>query len=237
MKLNCDVGEGFTSDQAVIPFVGQVNIACGLHAGDADLMAKTIAIAKENDVQIGAHPSYNDRENFGRLANSLTSSQIKHLICYQVGALQSLARLQNYHVEYVKPHGALYNQMMSDELVFTAIIEAISAIELPLKLMLLARPELHKYQQIAKKNGVQLILEAFADRAYDDQGYLVQRSEEGALLATPEQVEAQVKQLIEDSTITTINGNRLALQVDSICVHGDNPIAVQQIQTLAKLLR
>lgn len=237
MKLNCDVGEGFVTDKDVIPFVGQVNIACGLHAGNADLMAETIAIAKANNVQIGAHPSYHDRENFGRLPVLLTALQIKHLICYQVGALQSLARLQNVTLSYVKPHGALYNKMMADEVVFTAIVEAISTIEAPLKLMVLARPDLQRYQQIAEKNGVQLLFEAFADRAYDDQGYLVQRTQKGALLATPERVEMQVKQLIEEATITTVNGKTLALQVDSICVHGDNPIAVQQIQTLAKLLK
>lgn len=236
MKLNSDVGEGFSSDEDLIPFIGQANIACGLHAGDADLMSKTIKLAKANHVQIGAHPSYNDRENFGRLPVSLTSAQIKHLICYQVGALQSLARLQEVELHYVKPHGALYNQMMLDESVFTAIVEAISSFETPLKLMLLARPDLQQYQKIAQKNGITLILEAFADRAYDDVGYLLKRSKKGALLATAELVELQVKQLIETSSITTINGNIINLEVDSICVHGDNPIAVKLIKKLAKLL-
>lgn len=237
MKLNCDVGEGVATDKDVIPFIGQANIACGLHAGDAHIMSETIRLAKDNGVQIGAHPSYNDRENFGRLPVALSAKQIKQLICFQLGALQSLTALQKTKVEYVKPHGALYNQMMVNEVIFTAIVEALSSFEQPLKLMILARPDLQKYQQIAEKNGVSLLLEAFADRAYDDAGYLVPRSEPGALLATSEQVEVQVKQLIEDSTITTISGNRLALQVDSICVHGDNPIAVQQIQTLAALIR
>jgi len=236
MKLNCDVGEGFSTDKSLMPFISQANIACGLHAGDADLMVETIKSAKANNVQIGAHPSYNDRDNFGRLAMSLTSDQIKHLICYQVGALQSLAKLYQVDVLYVKPHGALYNQMMQDERIFTAIVEAISSLEAPLKLMLLARPDLQLYQQIAQRNGVPLMLEAFADRAYDDNGYLVNRSEQGAVLASAELVEAQVKQLVETSTITTINGNKIALQVDSICVHGDNPIAVKQIQKLSKLL-
>jgi UPF0271 protein len=236
MKLNCDVGEGVDSDKNLMPFIGQANIACGVHAGDADLMTETINIAKANNVTIGAHPSYNDRENFGRLPISLSAEQIKHLICTQVGALQALAKLQCVVVEYVKPHGALYNQMMQSELVFTAIVEAIACFDTPLKLMILAHPALQNYQQIAKNNGVTLMLEAFADRAYDDAGYLLKRSEKGALLATPEQVEKQVKQLVETSTITTINGKVIKLQVDSICVHGDNPIAVQQIQKLAKLL-
>lgn len=236
MKLNSDVGEGFSSDKSLMPFIGQANIACGLHAGDAHVMTDIIKLAKAHNVQIGAHPSYNDRENFGRLPVVLTAEQIKQLICYQVGALQSLARLQNVDVEYVKPHGALYNQMMQDETIFSAIIEAISTFELPLQLMILARPDLQQYQQIAKKNGVILILEAFADRAYDEKGYLLQRSEKGALLATPELVEQQVKQLLATSTITTINGNIIKLQVDSICVHGDNPIAVKQVQCLADLI-
>lgn len=237
MKLNCDLGEGFTTDKAVIPYINQANIACGLHAGDADIMSETIRFAKMNDVQIGAHPSYNDRENFGRLPISLTAAQIKHLICYQVGALQSLALLQQTKVEYVKPHGALYNQMMIDDVVFSAIVEAVSSFEAPLKLMILAHPNLQQYQKIADKMGVPLLFEAFADRAYDDQGYLVQRSQKGALLSSGEKVEKQVKQLVDDSSITTINGNRLPLKVDSICVHGDNPLAVKQIQTLATLIR
>lgn len=236
MKLNCDVGEGFSSDKSLMPFVGQANIACGLHAGDADLMAETIKIAKANKVQIGAHPSYDDKENFGRIPVSLTAKQIKHLICYQVGALQSLAKLQQVNVQYVKPHGALYNEMMANEDVFTAIVEAISLFEAPLKLMILARPELQRYQQIAQQNGVDLILEAFADRSYDDAGYLVKRTEKGAVLSSADLVEAQVKQLIDRSTITTITGRIIALKVDSICVHGDNPIAVKQIQQLAKLI-
>jgi len=237
MKLNCDVGEGVVTDKDVIPFIGQANIACGLHAGDAHIMSETIRLAKVNGVQIGGHPSYNDRENFGRLPVALSAIQIKQLICYQLGALQSLAALHQAKVEYVKPHGALYNQMMVDEVIFTAIVEALSSFKQPLQLMILARPDLQKYQQIAQKHGVPLLLEAFADRAYDDAGYLLPRSEAGALLATTEQVEAQVKQLIEDSTITTISGNRITLQVDSICVHGDNPVAVQQIQSLAALIR
>ncbi len=236
MRLNSDVGEGFSTDKILIPFIGQANIACGLHAGDAHVMAETIKLAKQSGVQIGAHPSYNDRENFGRIPVSLTPEQIKELICYQVGALQSLASLHDVNVEYVKPHGALYNQMMQDETIFSAITEAISTFESPLKLMILARPDLQRYQQIAKQHGVSLMLEAFADRAYDEQGYLVNRSEKGALLATPELVEKQVKQLVETSTITTISGSIIKLQVDSICVHGDNPIAVKQIQKLAKLI-
>ena len=236
MQLNCDVGEGFDSDESVMPFIGQANIACGLHAGDADLMAKTIAIAKANHVQVGAHPSYNDKENFGRSNITLSAQQIKHLICYQVGALQSIAKLQSVTVAYVKPHGALYNQMMADEMIFTAIVEAISSLNCPLKLMILAHPNLQQYQQIAAQNSVALMLEAFADRAYNDQGYLVNRNEEGALLATTGLVAAQVKQLIDEGSITTISGKKIALQVDSICVHGDNPIAVQQIQKLATLI-
>lgn len=235
MKLNCDVGEGFSTDSQVMPFIQQANIACGVHAGDVNLMSKTISIAKQNNVMIGAHPSYNDRENFGRLPMSLSTEQIKHLIISQVAELQYLAKQQQVEVEYVKPHGALYNQMMQEQSIFTAIVEAMSIIEQPLKLMILARPDLQSYQQTANKFGVELMLEAFADRAYDDQGYLVKRSQPNALLATAEQVEKQVKQLVETSTINTINGKVMTLQVDSICVHGDNQIAVQHIQKLATL--
>ena len=235
--LNSDVGEGVATDKSLIPFIGQANIACGVHAGDCDVMAETIKIAKANKVSIGAHPSYNDRENFGRLPVSLNAEQIKHLICYQVGALQSIAKLHSVEVDYVKPHGALYNQMMQSEVIFSAIIEALSTFEKPLKLMVLAKPGLQRYQAIAQRNGVALIFEAFADRAYDDKGYLVKRTEKGALLATPELVEKQVKQLVERGCITTINGKTIKLNVNSICVHGDNPIAVKQIQKLAKLIK
>lgn len=237
MKLNCDVGEGFSTDLQLMPFIQQANIACGVHAGDNELMAETIRIAKSNNVIIGAHPSYDDRENFGRLPMSLDAQQIKQLICDQVQTLQCLAGLQQVEVKYVKPHGALYNQMMQDEAIFIAIVEAISCFDKPLKLMILARPDLHNYQQIAQQNGVDLIFEAFADRAYDDLGYLVKRSEKGALLSTAEQVHKQVKQLLETSSISSINGKIIELKVDSICVHGDNLLAVKQIEYLATLIK
>ncbi|WP_372881461.1 5-oxoprolinase subunit PxpA [Psychromonas sp.] len=241
MKLNCDMGEGYGSweigmDQDVMPWVNQANIACGFHAGDPDVMVRTIKLAKLHNVQIGAHPGYNDKQGFGRRSIQHSYAQITHLVCYQVAALEALCRLQGTQLEYVKPHGALYSDMMLDVKIFMAIANAITSFGYPLKLMILARPDLQKYQDIANQMGIELILEAFADRAYDDSGHLAHRSQPGAVLSDAELIKSQVKQLLDRQTVNTISGRELQLKVDSICVHGDNHSAILMIKQLHQLL-
>jgi UPF0271 protein len=241
MKLNCDVGESFGQwdmglDEAVIPWVDMVNIACGFHASDPDVMAKTVQAAVEKNVQIGAHPGYNDKIGFGRRSIPHSQKQISHLVAYQTGALQAICQLYGGRVEYVKPHGALYNDMMVDQNIFRAVIDGITKLSPRPALMILAQTDNSLYQGIAEQEGVLLILEAFADRAYTPEGRLAPRSQAGAVYHSVEQIVEQVMQLAENGCVTTTEGGQLQLNADSVCVHGDNPKSVATVEQLFRVL-
>ena len=241
MKLNCDLGESFGAwtmglDCEVMPYIDQANIACGFHAGDPLVMQKTLALAKRCNVSIGAHPSYPDLVGFGRRSIACSSDEIIALIHYQVAALAGMASIQGLSIEYVKPHGALYNDMMRKPEVLNAILTALSQYPYKLALMLQATPDIEHYQALAKTFGLTVYSEVFADRCYDDEGLLVVRSQPGAVLSK-EAMLAQVKQLSEQGTVTTISGKILSLKVDSLCVHGDNIAGVQAIREIKALLK
>ena len=198
MKLNCDLGESFGSwtmglDSDVMPYIDQANIACGFHAGDPLVMQKTLTLAKQCGVSVGAHPSYPDLVGFGRRSMSCSSQEIIALIQYQVAALDGMANTQGVSIDYVKPHGALYNDMMQKPEVFEAILIALAQYPKNLALMLQATTEIDVYKAQATKLGVTLYTEAFADRCYDDKGRLLARSQLGAVLNKKAML-AQVKQ-------------------------------------------
>ena len=241
IKLNCDLGESFGAwtmghDSEVMPYIDQANIACGFHGGDPLVMQKTLALAKQHQVSVGAHPSYPDLVGFGRRSMACSSEEIIALIHYQVAALDGMASAQGLSIDYVKPHGALYNDMMAKAEVFTAILVALSQYPKKLTLMLQATPELAAFKTQANEFGIAVYAEAFADRCYDDDGRLVARSQAGAVLNKAAML-AQVKQLTEQGTVTTLSGKVLKLNVDSICVHGDNIAGVQAIGEIKALLR
>jgi UPF0271 protein len=241
MKLNCDMGESFGIwkmglDEAVIPWIDMANIACGFHASDPDVMAKTVQAAVEKNVQIGAHPGYNDKIGFGRRSIPHSQKQISHLIAYQTGALQAICQLYGGNVEYVKPHGALYNDMMADQNIFHAVIEGLTKLSPRPALMILAQTDNSLYQGIAEQAGVHLILEAFADRAYTPEGRLAPRSQAGSVYHSPEQIIEQVMQLAKNGCVTTIEGGQLQLDADCVCVHGDNPESVATVEKLFRTL-
>lgn len=240
MKLNCDLGESFGSwqmglDQAVMPHIDMANIACGFHAGDADVMAATLLLAKQHGVTVGAHPAYPDLQGFGRRSMALSPAEIVHCLHYQIAALDGMARSAGLMLSYVKPHGALYNDMMSKPAVFAAVLDAIASYYQPLQLMILATADQASYRQQAAAKGVSLLFEAFADRRYTDDGKLTPRSQSGAVLHEADML-AQVQQLIEHGTVTTVSGNKLALSADTLCVHGDNQSAIAQVQKIRELL-
>jgi UPF0271 protein len=240
MKLNCDLGESFGAwtmglDNEVMPHIDQANIACGFHAGDPLVMQQTLALAKKFNVSIGAHPSYPDLVGFGRRSMTCSTEEIIALIHYQVAALDGMANTQGLSIDYVKPHGALYNDMMSKPDVFAAILTALTQYPKKLALMLQATADLAHYKTQAKKVGLTIYSEAFADRCYDDEGRLLSRSQAGAVL-NKEDMLAQVKQLSAQGTVTTISGQLLKLSVDSLCVHGDNIAGVQAIREIKALL-
>ena len=244
MKLNCDMGESFGAwimgnDASVMPWINMANIACGFHASDPNVMATTVALAQQYNVMIGAHPGYQDKEGFGRRHIPHTLDEIRHSIAYQVGALDALCALHETQVVYVKPHGALYNDMMKDPDLFEAIVLTVSKLNFsrphPLSLMILSGAKNTAYSQIAQQYGVTLLFEAFADRAYTPDGFLVPRTEPNAVHHHPDLIKAQVLQLAQGKVKTTC-GKLLSLPVDTICVHGDNPESIATIKELSQLL-
>lgn len=241
MKLNCDLGESYGiwqigRDDAVMPHIDMANIACGFHASDPDVMAQTIQSAIKHKVVIGAHPGYQDKQGFGRRSIPHTHDELKHLFIYQVGAMQGMCRLFGAEIGYVKPHGALYNDMMANEAVFLALVEAMAQANIRIPLMILARSNNQTYQAIADQHGVKLLFEAFADRAYTVEGQLVARSIEGAVYHDADTIIRQVKQLVEKGTITTLDGVDIPLHADTVCVHGDNDESVATIAQLREAL-
>lgn len=240
LLLNCDLGESFGSwtmglDASAMPFIDQANIACGFHGGDPLVMSKTLALAKAQGVSIGAHPSYPDLVGFGRRSMNCSSDEIKALVTYQVAALDGMAASQGLDLNYAKPHGALYNDMMAKDGVRHAIMDAMAAYHRPLRLMLQATPQADVHRAEAAERGLALYFEAFADRCYDDDGRLLARSKAGAV-HTREKMLAQVQQLNDEGTITTVSGKTLTLQADTLCVHGDNLEGVQAIEAIRDMI-
>jgi len=240
MLLNCDLGESYGErhigmDTAVMPFIDQANIACGFHGGDPLTMERTLALAVQHRVSIGAHPSYPDLAGFGRRSMALSEDELRAALHYQIAALDGMAAITGAQASYVKPHGALYNDMMRNAGIRTVILQAVSAYPRPLRLMLQATSEAAAHRAEAADLGVEVWLEAFADRRYDDDGLLLSRQREGAVHSREGMLE-QVISLVRDGSVTTVSGQRLALRADTLCVHGDNPEGVAAIREIRALL-
>jgi UPF0271 protein len=241
LLLNCDLGESFGAwtmglDDQVMPFIDQANIACGFHAGDPVVIKKALLAAKRNNVVVGAHPSYPDINGFGRRSMNIPPVELIALLQYQIAALTGMASNLGVEVQYVKPHGALYNDMMADGHIRSAVMEAIAECHQPLAFMMQATPDAETHREEAKAFGLDLLFEAFADRCYDDNGALLSRAKEGAVHSKDKMLE-QVIQLQQQGTVTTVNGHSLALQADSLCVHGDNLAGVQAIEEIRQLIQ
>jgi len=256
LKLNCDLGESFGTwkmgvDHAVMPHIDMANIACGFHAGDADVMFNTLMLAKQYETQIGAHPSYPDIQGFGRRSMTCSELEIINMIVYQVSALRGMAQTQGLTVNYVKPHGAMYNDMMKLSNVRHAIYKAIAALnrtnnirssnntnselQPALTLLMLATQDNDKYLAEAKHYNIALQFEAFADRRYTDDGKLQARTELGSVL-NHDEILKQVKQL-KNGEVLTAYGNTIPVKADTICVHGDNEDGVKLIAEISALCK
>jgi|TARA_B110001469_G_C9554819_1_gene275199 UPF0271 protein len=241
LLLNCDLGESFGAwkmglDDQVMPFIDQANVACGFHAGDPIVMKRTLLSAKRHNVVVGAHPSYPDLAGFGRRSMNLPPIEIIAIVQYQIAALAGMANNIDTPITYVKPHGALYNDMMANGHIRSAVMQAIAESHVPLAFMLQATPDAETHREEAKMFGLELMFEAFADRCYDDNGALLSRSKEGAV-HSKEKMLAQVTQLKNDGSVTTISGHRLELQADSLCVHGDNVDGVNAIEEIRQIIK
>ena len=242
MKLNCDLGESFGAwtmgqDEEVMPYIDMANIACGFHASDPAIMARTVSLATEHGVQIGAHPSYQDLAGFGRRSIQHSADEIRGLMWYQLGALEGICRAHGTTVEYVKPHGALNNDMMRDEHILQTVMEAVASYRAGLPLMIPSTMDAQRHRSLADGIGLPLIFEAFADRAYDDQCRLVPRSQPGSVHEDPDTIVGQALTLASNGGLHSINGQWLELNADSLCVHGDNVHALAATRAIRKALR
>ncbi|WP_213876787.1 5-oxoprolinase subunit PxpA [Pseudomonas sp. dw_358] len=241
LLLNCDIGESFGAwtmglDAEVMPYIDCANIACGFHAGDPSVMGRTVDLALKHEVMIGAHPAYPDLVGFGRRSMVCSAQEIQDLLHYQIGALDGICRARGGLVQYVKPHGAMYNDMMANPKQLRAVMLALAAYDRPLPLMLLAMGDNGAAQAAADELGVTLWFEAFADRAYDAVGRLVSRSLPGAVHHDPQRVVEQALRLARGEALTASDGSALQLRPDTLCVHGDNPGSVAAVQRIRESL-
>jgi len=237
IDLNSDVGESFGAykiglDEMVIPLISSANIACGFHAGDPLVMAKTVSLAAECGVGLGAHPGLPDLMGFGRRRMDTSLEEIRHYVAYQVGALQAFAAQRGLSLQHVKPHGALYNMAVRNTEISDVIAEVISRLDKNLILVALAGPHRDELTAIADRHAIRVAFEFFADRTYNPDGSLVNRKLPGAVLHDDETVAERITKLVETGTVTAVDGTEIDLHADTICVHGDNPEALALIKKI-----
>lgn len=223
IDFNADLGEGCASDRALLQLVSSANIACGFHAGDAAIMLQSVRWAQEYGVAIGAHPSFPDRENFGRTAMQLPAETVYAQVVYQVGALKALAESEGATLVHVKPHGMLYNQSARDPLLADAIARAVKAVDAGLILVGLANSV---SIEVAKRVGLKTRQEVFADRGYQADGALVPRGQPGAMIDSEDRAIAQTLMMVQQGRVQSVDGQWVALQAESVCLHGDGEHAL-----------
>ncbi|SFR42880.1 LamB/YcsF family protein [Litoreibacter janthinus] len=234
IDLNSDLGESFGpwsmgDDAAMLSIVSSANIACGGHASDPETMFETLQLANENGVSVGAHPGYNDREGFGRRVIPMTPIEIGRMVAAQIGALQALAALAGTKVAYVKPHGALGNLAAADRDVARAIVDAVQQVDCGLSILAISGMQL---ELAARDAGVEVYSEIFADRGYLSNGQLVPRGQDGAMIHDADEAAARLINYLETGLMPVLDGDPIALDAQSICVHGDSAGAVDMARTI-----
>ena len=235
ININCDLGEkskfhSVENDPALLNIVNSANVACGYHAGDDETMRMVIKTSKENGVSIGAHPSFNDPENFGRKRMNLNSSEIKKLIIDQYQILYEIAQEYDEKVSHIKPHGALNNMACEDLELATILANTIYEID---KDIIYLVPTGSKMEMAAKKLNMKIACEIFADRNYEDDGNLISRSKSNALITDPDFAKKHVLDMVKNQSLNCLSGKKIPCEIDSICIHGDN---ISSLDT-AKLIK
>jgi UPF0271 protein len=229
IDINCDMGEGVGNDEAIMPFITSANIACGAHAGDEETIRATILLAKANGVNIGVHPSFPDRRNFGRTEMATTPQDVYNLVTEQLLFFRKIADKAHATLHHVKPHGALYNMAARDASLANVIAEAVKDFDAALVVFgLSGSASVTEAERLRLKSWN----EVFADRTYQDNGSLTPRSIPGALIEQEEKAVAQVVQMIERGSVTTLSGKEISIAADTVCIHGDGSHAI----TFAKRL-
>ncbi len=234
MDINCDLGEDLKNDVQIMPFISSCNIACGAHAGNATLMKTTVLLAKKYHVKIGAHPSFLDRENFGRKEMNVPKEILTEQIINQISILKRIAEKEGVVLHHVKPHGALYNMAAKDMGIARSVIEAVQSFDSGL---LLYVPFGSLIANELSNMNLPFYYESFADRMYLDDFTLQSRKEIGAVIENPQRIIKRVEQLINLGTIKTVQENIINIKSDTICVHGDHPHAVEIVKGISKLIR
>ncbi|MEL4308470.1 5-oxoprolinase subunit PxpA [Joostella sp. CR20] len=229
ININCDVGEGFQNEADLMPYIQSCNIACGGHAGDAHSIAEVVAIAQQNKVAIGAHPSYPDVENFGRVSMKLSEEKLLATLQAQLQLFENVLSQQNAVFHHIKPHGALYNDLAKDEVLSTVFLKAVLPYK---KSVALYAPYKSAIARKALQNGFRIFYEAFADRAYNDDLSLVSRTKPNAVLTDKQAVLQQVLQIATQEEVTTYQNTKVPLEASTFCVHSDTENAVDIVKYL-----
>ena len=231
--LNCDMGEGIGNDELIMPYITSANIACGYHAGDEETIRQTILLAKKCNVNIGAHPSFLDRENFGRSEIKKSPEEVYELVAAQINLLQKIASENQATLHHVKPHGALYNMAAKDKVLAHAIAKAVKDIDVNLVLFGLSNSFLISE---AKAIGLKTASEVFADRTYSDDGSLTPRSQLNAMIENVDEAIQQVLMMVQQQKVKTVSGKEIPIVAETICIHGDGKNAVEFAKAIRNTL-
>jgi 5-oxoprolinase (ATP-hydrolysing) subunit A len=237
IDLNCDMGESYGAwtmgaDAAIMPFISSANIACGFHGGDPATIRKTVRLAAEHGVAVGAHPSLPDLQGFGRRAMKITPQDMYDLVVYQAGAVEAFARAAGAKLHHVKCHGALYNMAANDEGLSEAMVRAVKDLGAGVLVYVLSNS---RNFEIAKAMNVRVAGEVFADRGYTDEGTLAPRGQPGAMIEDAAQSVRQVLGMLEGGYVTSLSGKRVPVSPDTLCLHGDQPGAVAFAKELRRV--
>ena len=238
VDINCDLGESFGvynlgQDEELLGLISSANVACGFHAGDPHVMRKTVLLAKTSGVRLGAHPGLPDLIGFGRRAMQVSPSELKDMFTYQIGALKAFVEAAGMKLQHVIQHGILTKMAEEDATLGRAILESIQEVDREILYLTLEGSYL---PQMAREMGIKIVRTAFADRAYDRKKRLVSRKTPGSVIHDLRQVEKRIEQLVNEGTITTVNGETLPLEFDSIMLHGDSPGALEIAKTVSGTL-
>jgi UPF0271 protein len=238
VDLNADLGEGYGpwrmgDDEAMLGIVASANIACGGHAGDPETMFRTLSLACQRGITVGAHPSYPDKENFGRRRLLCEPAEIERFLAAQVGALAAVSTLAGARVKYVKPHGALGNLATVDRPVCEAIVRSVKVVDPGLAMLAISGTLL---EHVARDAGMVVFSEVFADRGYTSKGNLVPRGQSGAMIVDPFEATDRMMRFLNSGRMPTADGDEVELKVDSICIHGDSAHAIEMARHLRSAL-
>jgi len=234
VDLNCDMGEGSGNESEIMPYISSANIACGYHAGDLETIIETISLAKKHRVAIGAHPSFPDRENFGRTEMPLSDTEIRELVFLQVQFLSEMARVAGESLRHVKPHGALYNMSAKKSMLAEIIAKAIKDFQAGLVLYGLSGSCSIKE---ARSIGLSTASEVFADRTYQDNGNLTSRNDPNALIEDADKAVQQALQMVREGMVTSVSGKQIPVIAETICIHGDGKYAVEFARKIHEALK